>query len=172
MKAILILSLLLFAIPPESFYSLSVNTSGGAGVDLNSFRGKRVLIVNVATGSPRAAQFSELQQLYQTHGDSLVILAVPSNSFGNEPVEGNVIASHLLQQYGITFPVTQKMEVTGESKHPLYQWLTDSLKNGSAYSRIEGDFQKYLISKEGELMGIFSSSVSPLSQEFLTAFKY
>ncbi len=172
MKIILILSWLLFAMPSESFYSISINASHGAGIDLNTFQGKRVLIVNVATGSQRAAQFSELQQLYQTHGDSLVILAVPSNSFGNEPGADNAIASHLVQQYGLTFPITQKMETAGDNKHPLYQWLTDSTRNGSAYSQVGGDFQKYLISKEGELMGIFSPAVSPLSQEFLTAFKY
>lgn len=172
MKILIIFGLLLFATSTESFYDISVTTSNGQSLDLNNYRGKRVLIVNVATGSPRSSQFNELQQLYETHGDSLAIIAIPSNSFNNEPGENNDIGSHLQQQYGITFPITQKMEIVGSGKHPLYKWLTESRRNGYAESQLTGDFQKYLINKEGELMGIFSPSVSTSSQEFLTAFNY
>lgn len=172
MKANLIISLLFSIAVYGEFYDIPVSTAGGTQIDLNALRGKRILIVNIATQSRYSTQIAELQQLYEIHQDSLAILAVPTNSFGNEPETAFSVSDSLSGKYGVTFIITEKMEVKGANMHSLYRWLTDASRNGAASSPMIGDFQKFLIGKDGDLMGIFSPSVSPLSEEFLNAFKY
>lgn len=174
MKALLLLVFLTSgaSLSADSFYELQIRDAQGSEIDLTAFKGKRVLVVNIASSSDQANQLHALQQLYQQHSDSLIILGVPSNNFGNEPLADSVVVGHLQQQYGITFIITERMSVAGPSQHSLYQWLTMETKNGAASSTVYGDFQKYLVGKNGELVGVFGSSVLPGSQEFLKSFNY
>ena len=154
-----------------SIYSFSVDAANGATINLSQYQGKRILIVNTATNNEQASQFSELQQLYQQNIGNLVVIAFPSNDFGNESRSNQEMQSYLQTTYNVTFPVAAKLHVTDtiEQRHPFYYWLTKKTENGVMNSKIKNDFQKYLINKQGKIVGIFDSSVSPLSSEIQTA---
>jgi glutathione peroxidase len=166
----ILLALALF-FTPVSIYTLSPPSISGGTIPLSQYEGKCILITNIATGSVYAPQLAELQQLYQSHSSKLVVIAVPSNSFGHEPRSNAQIAAYLDSAYGITFPVTAKYNVTDSLApvDPLYQWLTGKYQNGVFSSEVGGDFQKYLINKQGKLVGIFDSATSPISAPVLQA---
>jgi len=153
-----------------SIYSLSVNDINGGSIDFNNYRGKKILVVNTATGSPAASQqIAELQQLYQQYQDSLVIIAFPSNSFGNEPGTNQEIKAIMQGTYGVTFSVAVKSSVKGDSANVIHSWLSDKLQNEMMNSRTIRDFQKYLIDGTGRLVGKFDSSTNPLNASLLNA---
>jgi len=145
-----------------SLYSLHITSAAGSDVALSSFQGKKILMVNIATGSPRAAQLVQLQTLQQRYGDSLVVIAFPSNSFGHEP-HGNTEIKNICESvYHTSFLVAQKGEVTGGGRQPVYGWLTRAGENGSLSGAVKNDFQKYLISADGHIIGVFAGHISPL----------
>ena len=144
-----------------SFYSLSFTGNNGAVISMSQFKDKPVLIVNIATASPRASQLSELQRLQEKFSDSLVIIAFPSASFGNEQRTDAEIANFCHQQYATTFTIAEKGPVTGAVIQPVYNWLTVIEENGASSGGVSGDFQKFLVNRKGELIGIFSSSIHP-----------
>ena len=172
MKSIILLLLSCIPWSGESIYSLELTCANGQPFSLESCRGKRILVVNIASASVHANQMNDLQQLYQAQADSLIILAVPTNDFDHEPLSDSLLSTYYQQQYGCSFVITQRMHTKGGSMHPLYRWLTQESRNGSASFEVGSDFQKYLINKEGELIGVFGGSVLPNSQEFLNAFNY
>lgn len=144
-----------------SIYTYSVQTLDGGTVHLSQHAGKKILLVNIASNSSYATQMTGLQQLHQQHGDSLLIIAFPTNSFGNEPKDSTALAAWLYDSLHITFPVAKPCLVTGENKHLLYNWLGDVNKNGIAAVTVKKDFQKFLISRNGHLTGIFNSEATP-----------
>jgi glutathione peroxidase len=146
----------------SSIYNLSFTNTEGNNVSMNQYQGKKILLVNTATGSPRASQFAELEQLYQQHKDSMVVIAFSSNSFGNEPKSDATLKNYLQTTYGVSFVLAQKTEVTGNNMGSIYQWLTKRLDNGVMNTRVKGDFQKYLINKQGHLVAVFDTATSPL----------
>lgn len=153
----------------SSIYSYRAPAIDGSSIDFNNYRGKKIFLVNVATGSVYASQLPALEQLYQQHKDSMVIMGFPSNSFGNEPLSDAQIESSLRNTYGITFPLAAKQVVIGDSAHAVYKWLTSKEENGVLKSRVRGDFQKYLLNSQGKLVGIFDTATSPLSARIQTA---
>lgn len=164
MKLSLFIVCLLF-FNPVSIYTFSPQLANGGTIPLGQYQGKCMLIANVATGSSYASQLGQLQQLYQQQNGNLIVIAFPSNSFGNESRSNAQIVSFLGSAYGVSFPVAAKCNVTDSlgPVEPLYQWLTSKDQNGAFNSTIGGDFQKYLINKHGKLVGIFDSATSPLS---------
>ena len=152
-----------------SIYSLTITTAGGNTISLSQFQGKKILLVNIATNSPRAGQLAKLEQLYQQHKDSLVVIAFPSNSFGNEP-RGNVaIDSFCHNTYHVSFLVATKEAVSGTGIQPVYQWLTTLGQNGVMNGTILGDFLKFLVDKNGNLVGVFAPSVDLMGSEIQNA---
>lgn len=147
-----------------SIYSLSVPDVNNGSIHFNDYRGKMILIVNTATGNSAAnQQLVQLQQLYQQHQDSLVVIAFPSNSFGNEPGTNAQIKAAMQGTYGVTFPIAAKSWVRGDSANILHEWLGSKLQNDMMDGKVKRDFQKFLVDKTGLLIGRFDSSVSPLS---------
>lgn len=146
-----------------SIYTFQFTDAAGNAIQMNDYRGKKILLVNIATGSNRVGQLAGLQQLQQQYADSLVVIAFPSNSFGNEP-RNNAEILQFCQTYGVSFPVAQINAVTGESKQPIYQWLSDSTQNGAINGVISGDFHKILIDSNGEILGIFAPALDPMDQ--------
>ncbi|PZR28664.1 MAG: glutathione peroxidase [Citrobacter freundii] len=144
-----------------SIYSFQFTGAAGNTIQMNSFRGKKILLVNIATASNRVGQLTGLQQLQQQYADSLVVIAFPSNSFGHEP-RNNAEILQFCQSYGITFPIAQINPVTGQDAQPIYQWLSDSAQNGSINGVIAGDFHKILIDGNGEILGVFSPALEPM----------
>lgn len=146
-----------------SIYSFQFTDAGGNTIQMNSFQGKKILLVNIATASNRSGQLAGLQQLQQQYADSLVVIAFPSNSFDHEPRNNEEILQ-FCQTYNVSFPIAQKNSVKGEGIQPIYQWLSDSTQNGSINGVISGDFHKILLNSNGEILGIFSPALEPMDQ--------
>ncbi|MBV4359101.1 hypothetical protein [Pinibacter aurantiacus] len=154
--------ILSFFIIANTVYNYSISSLNGPAINFSDFGGKKILVVNVASQSKYAEQLSQLDSLQQLHSDSLVVVVIPSNSFGNEPLNGDQLK---LQMNKYHFKVSAKTEVTGISQIDLYKWLTSESSNERFESVVKDDFQKYLIDETGMLIGIFRSSVKPLSEE-------
>ena len=166
MQLLLLLSSWLFT---TSIYSLQFQTIDGVNQFMSQYQGKKILLVNIATGSSRVSQLAKLQQLQQQHADSLVVIGFPSNSFGHESRSDSGIKQFCQSQYGVSFLLAKKNPIAGSVIQPVYQWLTTQSENGVIGDPIKGDFQKILISGEGNVIGIFGPTVDPLSQELVNA---
>jgi glutathione peroxidase len=145
-----------------SLYSFNVQTLNGNIIPLNSYSGKKVLLVNIATGSPYKQQIAELQQLHNQYHDSLQIIAFPSNSFGHEPKDSAQLAQYFTDSVQVSFPVATLTNVSGSNLHPVYGWLANTGANGVSDVKITKDYQKILIDETGRITGLFNSRVSPL----------
>lgn len=150
-----------------SFYDLKAVSIDGAETSLREFSGKVVLVVNVASQCGYTGQYAGLQKLYAGLKDrGFVIVGFPSNDFGSqEPGTDSEIKAFCSNTYGVTFPMFSKIPVRGASKHPLYQFLTQS----TGGSEVGWNFEKFLVSRKGVVVGRFPSSVTPSSQELLAA---
>ncbi len=152
-----------------SIYSLQLQDTNGNTIQLSSFQGKKILLVNIATGSSKVNQLTGLQQLHQQYGDSLVVIAFPSNSFGNETRTDAEIRQFCQSTYNTSFIIASKGAVSGSGLQSIYNWLSKQTENGDMDLIMSGDFQKVLIAKDGSIQGIFSPKVEPLSQEIADA---
>jgi glutathione peroxidase len=163
--------LLTFLATPPSIYSLSFRDSQGHVIPFNSFQGKKILLVNTASGSSRTGQYASLERLYQQYKDSLVIIAFPSNDFGHEAGSDSAIWQGVSRQFNIHFILAAKISVTGGARDPVYQWLTHSTLNGMKDNEVGDDFYKFLVDQSGHWIGVFSSMVDPMSNEMLNGIK-
>ena len=146
---------------PISFYSLRAMTNSGNEISFEEYFGKKVLIVNLASECGYTPQYAELEQLHRQN-KGVVILGFPSNNFGlQEPGSDDEIAKFCKANYGVTFQLFKKDDVRGNTKQPVYKWLSDENKNGWNNQEPQWNFYKYLIDENGNLSKIFSSSVSP-----------
>lgn len=151
-----------------SFYDFTLNTIDGNAAKMESFKGKKLLLVNVASKCGYTPQYADLQQLHEKHGDKLLILGFPANDFGSqEPGSNEDIASFCQKNYGVSFQMFEKIAVTGDNQHPLYKWLSSKELNGWNDKAPSWNFCKYLVSENGELLKFFNSSVKPLSDEIV-----
>jgi len=145
-----------------SFHSLSVQDSENSTISFENFVGKKVLIANIATNSPDSNQLQKLEELQQLYSNNLVVIAVPSNDFGNEPRSGNELKQFLQSHYNIHYLVTENMVVKDSAQiSSLYQWLTKKTENGMTDASVSADFYKFLINENGQLVGIYSDKISP-----------
>lgn len=145
-----------------SFYSLSTNKMGGGNINFTSFAGKKVLIVNTAINTADTVQYAKLELLQQLYKDSLVIIAIPSNDFGNAPMSNAAIKTFVNTRYNNHYILAAKTNVKAPNKSPLYKWLTRIIKNGMMNSDVKKDFYKYLINKDGILTGVFDNTEDPM----------
>jgi len=152
-----------------SIYTLTIEDLNGNTVDLNDFSGKQLLIVNIATRSQYTSQIQELEQLRQLYSNELVIIAVPSNSFGNEPHSNAALKQLFIDSFQVGYKITKLAAVNGASRHAVYGWMSDSTQNGSGSFRFNRDFQKVLINRSGKITGVFNSMVTPLNDKITTA---
>lgn len=155
-----------------SIYDIKINDLEGKKIDLIDFKGKKILFVNVASKCGFTNQYKDLQKLYDIHKDQLMIIASPCNQFGKqEPGSASEILSFCERNYGVTFLVTEKINVKGNSQHPLYNWLTDKKKNNKKNSSVKWNFQKYLIDAEGKLIDYYLPTTNPMSSRITKHFK-
>ena len=146
----------------ESFYALNATLNMGERISFERYRGKKLLIVNLASRCGYTPQYKELETLHHTN-KNIAVLGFPSNNFGaQEPGTDDDIAAFCKTNFNITFPVFKKKDVKGNSKQPVYEWLTDKNKNGWNDLEPEWNFYKYLIDENGNLLNVFLSAVSPL----------
>ncbi|SHM90978.1 glutathione peroxidase [Cyclobacterium lianum] len=156
----------------KDFYEFTMNDIDGNPVDFSSFKGKKLLIVNVASKCGYTPQYAALQELYETYKDQITILAFPANNFGGqEPGSNEDIKSFCTENYGVTFPIFEKISVKGVDKHPLYRWLSDKSMNGWNNTEPSWNFCKYFVSEKGELIKFFPSSVKPMDEEIIALIK-
>jgi len=156
---------------PPSIYSLSFTDFQGNRIPFSSFQGKKILLVNVASGSPQVGQLAELETLYQQNKDSVIIIAFPCNDFGHEADTDSAIRQIAFTQYNIHFILASRIAVRGNVRDGVYQWLTDRTLNGVATNEVGADFYKFLIDNSGHWMGVFSERVDPMSQTMKNAIK-
>jgi len=152
--------------PTASIYDIKINALNGSEIDLSTFKGKHILFINVASKCGFTGQYEDLQKLYTTYQDKLMVIGVPCNQFGGqEPGTIKDIQNFCKVNYGVTFLMTEKIEVKGKNQHPLYQWLTKKAQNGNTDSSVKWNFQKYLVDKQGHLVNYFFSATKPLSDK-------
>ena len=147
----------------KSFYALSAEDINGEVIIMNTYKGKKVLVVNVASRCGYTPQYKGLQKLYDTYGDSLVVLGFPSNDFmWQEPGSNTEIKTFCQRTYGVTFPMFSKIHVKGRKKHPIYDWLSDGKLNGWNDDSPSWNFNKYLLDEKGNLIESFGAEIEPL----------
>jgi glutathione peroxidase len=154
---------------PNSIYNVTVKDMSGKDVSLSEYEGKVLLIVNVASECGYTPQYEGLQKLYETYnGKGFEILAFPCNDFGGqEPGTNEEIKEFCSSTFGVTFPLFDKIKVLGENKEPLYEKLINNPT--TEQGDIKWNFEKFLISKNGEVVARFRSAVEPLSDEIINA---
>ncbi len=146
---------------PVHFYSLKATSNSGEEISFEKYRGKKVILVNLASQCGYTPQYAQLEQLHQQNGN-IIVLGFPSNNFGQqEPGSDVEIAEFCKINYGVTFQLFKKDDVTGNSKQPVYQWLSDENKNGWNNAAPKWNFYKYLVDENGNLSKMYSSSVAP-----------
>jgi len=146
----------------QKIYTFKANTVQGKEFDFSELKGKVVLIVNVASACGFTPQYTELEALYQKFKDQgFVILGFPCNQFGGqEPGTASEIESFCKLNYGVTFPLMEKIEVNGDNVHPVYDYLK-SQKSQMMMTRIKWNFEKFLVNKNGVVVERYSSLTKP-----------
>ena len=146
----------------DSFYNLSAVSIDGKNIDFKTFKGKKVLIVNVASECGYTDQYDDLQYLHRKYSNRLAILGFPSNNFGKQEPGSNLkILDFCKSNFGVEFQMFEKIEVIGEKSHPVYKWLSSSTLNGWNDKSPKWNFYKYLIDKQGNLSKVLASSINP-----------
>lgn len=151
----------------KTIYDFKVQTITGETFDLATLKGKKVMIVNTASKCGLTPQFEQLEELYQKYKDqNFVIIGFPTNDFmSQDPGTNEEIAEFCKLNYGVTFPMMSKIVVKGDNKEPLYQYLTEKVKNGIDDFDVEWNFQKFLINENGTLAKVVSPRISPTDKE-------
>ena len=155
----------------NDIYGFTMKDIDGRDVSLADFRGKVLLVVNVASKCGFTGQYAGLEKLYQTYADrGLVVLGFPANNFmGQEPGTEAEIKSFCTLTYGVTFPMFAKISVKGKTIHPLYAYLTDEKLHPGAGGAISWNFNKFLIARNGAILAHFGSRTAPDDPELATA---
>jgi glutathione peroxidase len=156
----------------QSIHSFKVKGIDGKQIDFASFKGKKILVVNTASKCGYTPQYEALEKVYKQYKDKLVIIGFPCNQFGGqEPGTNEEIASFCQKNYGVTFPLADKIDVKGSNTAPIYQWLTQKAKNGLVDATISWNFNKFLMNEDGKMIAYFPSNVKPDSEEILSRLK-
>ncbi|MES2628330.1 MAG: glutathione peroxidase [Bacteroidota bacterium] len=155
---------------PTSLYQYKIKSlDGKSEIDLSKYKGKKLLLVNVASECGFTKQYKDLQALHKQYGDKLVVIGFPCNQFGEqEPGGPSEIATFCEKNFGVTFPLTEKINVKdekGQTQHPIYAWLTNKELNGKMNSSVKWNFQKYLIDENGNLVDVYYSMTNPMSDK-------
>ncbi len=153
-----------------SFYDFQVNDLSGKPVNLKEYEGKTVLLINVASKCGFTPQYADWQKFHEKYGDKIAVLGFPANDFmSQEPGSSEEIAEFCEKNYGVSFRMFEKLQVTGQGKAPLYNWLSNKDLNGWNDKEPSWNFCKYLINKEGKLTHFFESKITPENPEFQKA---
>lgn len=153
----------------NTIYDFKVKDLAGAEFDFTSLKGKKIMIVNTASECGLTPQYEQLQTVYETYKDkNFVIVGFPANNFGaQEPGTNEQIATFCKKNYGVSFPMMAKISVKGNDMHPIYQFLTQKVKNGLQDSEVQWNFQKYLIDENGHLVKVISPRTLPNDAEII-----
>ena len=165
MLRLLILSIFLAA--SVTVYDFKVTGLDGNTIDLSKYKGKKILIVNTASKCGFTPQYADLEKLYEKYKDKMVIIGFPANNFHQqEPGTNGEISEFCKKNYGVSFPMAEKVDVIGENTHPLFKYLTAEAKKLGVKDPVIGwNFTKFLVDEKGNLVAVFPSKVTPMSDE-------
>lgn len=149
-----------------SIYDIKINSLQGKPINLKDFVGKHILFVNVASKCGFTPQYKGLEELHQNYKEKLAVIGVPCNQFGSqEPGSSEEIQEFCEVNYGVSFLITEKIDVKGQNQHPLYSWLTNKDFNSKKSSSVKWNFQKYLVDNNGILIDYYFSITKPTSSK-------
>jgi glutathione peroxidase len=152
--------------PSRSIYDFRMKTLEGKEISLSQFKGKKMLLVNVASECGYTPQYKNLEALHEQYGKKVTVIGFPANNFGGqEPGTAAEIKDFCTKNYGVSFLMMEKISVKGDDMHPLYKWLSSKEENGSCDNAPKWNFCKYLIDEKGNVVKYFGSKVDPLSEE-------
>jgi glutathione peroxidase len=152
----------------KTLHDFKMTSIDGEEIDFSQYKGKKVLLVNVASKCGYTPQYEDLQALHEKYGDKVVVLGFPANNFGGqEPGTNEEIASFCKKNFGVSFQMFEKISVKGEDKHPLYAWLSNKELNGWNDESPNWNFCKYLVNEKGELVKFYGSKINPFDDEIL-----
>jgi len=152
----------------SGFYDFKVKTLDGGTFDFSSLKGKKVMVINTASKCGNTPQYKDLEALYEKYKDNLVIVGFPANNFGaQEPGTATEIRKFCTENYGVTFPLMEKISVKGNDMAPIYKWLTSKSENGVMDSEVKWNFQKYLIDENGKLVQVLDPKELPTSDKIM-----
>jgi len=170
--AAIMLSAFTFPVATPSIHSFKVASIDGGQIDFSSFKGKKILVVNTASKCGYTPQYEALEKVYKQYKDKLVIVGFPCNQFGGqEPGSNEEIQSFCKARYGVTFPLSTKVDVKGDNIAPIYKWLCNKSENGVLDASIAWNFNKFLLDENGKMIAYFPSKVTPDSEEILKYLK-
>ncbi len=172
----LLLGMLLFAastrINAQSIHSFTVRGIDGKDITMASFKGKKILVVNTASKCGYTPQYEALEKVYEQYKNKLVIIGFPCNQFGGqEPGSNEEILEFCKKNYGVTFPLADKVDVKGKNTAAIYQWLTQKSKNGVLDATISWNFNKFLLDEDGKMIAYYPSNIKPDSDAILSNLK-
>lgn len=149
-----------------SIYDFKVTGLDGKSIDLSKYKGKKILIVNTASKCGFTPQYKDLETLYEKYKGKMVILGFPANNFKQqEPGTNTEIQEFCTKNFGVTFPMAEKVSVKGDDIHPLFKYLTEEATKMGVEDPIKWNFTKFLIDEKGKLVAVFPSKVNPMSEE-------
>lgn len=153
----------------KSIHEFTIKSIEGKELSFKDFKGRKILLVNVASACGLTPQYQLLQDLYESYKDRLVVVGCPANNFaGQEPGTNEEILEFCTTRFAVQFPLTEKISVLGEDIHPLYQFVTKKDNNGVADSEVQWNFQKYLFDEDGFLICSFSPRTEPTDEMILS----
>jgi len=168
MKTILLSLLLVAFVNATSIYEFKVPGLTGGTIDFSAFKGKKIMIVNTASKCGNTPQYDGLEKLYEKYKDKLVIVGFPANNFGQqEPGTSSEINEFCKKNYGVTFPMADKVSVKGDDIAPLFKYLTDEAEKQGIKDPIKWNFTKFLLDENGKLITVINNKVQPMSDEVL-----
>lgn len=166
MTAIFVMMLNLY-MSSASIYDFSFTSIEGKKIEMSQFKGKKILIVNTASECGFTKQYKDLQALHDKYKDELVIIGFPANNFGNQESGSNEdIQAFCEKNFGVTFLLSEKIDVKGDGIAPLFKYLT-SQDNADFKGDIKWNFEKFLIDEHGKLVHRYRSAVNPLDKEII-----
>jgi glutathione peroxidase len=184
MKTFLVTLMLAAFLAGPSIYDFKVPGLDGNEIDFAKFKGKKIMIVNTASQCGNTPQYADLEKLYEKYKDKLVIVGFPANNFGEqEPGTNSDIKAFCTKNYGVTFPMAEKISVKGDDIHPMYKWLVDQSKELAKdvptdnskdivwrkflQDPVTWNFTKFLVDENGKLVAVFHNKINPMSPEIL-----
>jgi glutathione peroxidase len=168
MKAFLFTLLLATTLTGGTIYDFKVAGLDGKDIDFSQYKGKKILIVNTASFCGNTPQYADLQKLYDKYKDKLVVIGFPANNFGQqEPGSKTEIKEFCTKNYGVTFPMADKVSVKGDDIAPIYKYLSEQAAAKGLEDPVKWNFGKFLVNEKGELIMTFSPKTPPMSPDIL-----
>lgn len=166
MKTMFLTLILAVTLTGGSIYDYKVPGLDGSDIDLSQYKGKKILIVNTASACGLTPQYEGLEKLYNQYKDKLVIIGFPANNFnGQEPGSNEEIKEFCKKNFGVSFPMAEKISVKGDDTHALYKYLKEQAAAKGFADPVTWNFGKFLIDEKGELIATFSPKTTPMSDE-------